>query len=138
MTALGARMRFLSPVARLLLAFIFIASGLSKISSWAAMVTMMQSKGIPLASFALAAAMLVEVLCGVAVLVGFRTRAASATLFAYLIPVTLIMHNFWAFKGIEAQQQLVNFMKNLSIMGGLLTTVVFGAGEYSFDARMKD
>ncbi|HYT56152.1 MAG TPA: DoxX family protein, partial [Verrucomicrobiae bacterium] len=52
-------------------------------------------------------------------------RWGALLLFLYLIPVTLIFHNFWAYSGIEMQTQLVNFLKNLSIMGGLLLVAAY-------------
>ncbi|MBI3544061.1 MAG: DoxX family protein [Deltaproteobacteria bacterium] len=128
-------MRYLSPVARLLLAFIFITAGLSKVSGWYETSLYMVSKGMRGIPFFLTAAIVIELVCGVALLIGYRVRAAALILFAYLIPVSLVFHDFWSFNGMEAQNQLIHFMKNVAIMGGLLTTVVHGAGAYSLDAR---
>ena len=93
----------------------------------------MASKGMPAVPFFLTLAILFEILCGVAILIGFRARVAAGLLFLYLIPVTLIFHNFWSVPGVEKQMQFVNFLKNISILGGLLHVVVYGAGRHSVD-----
>ncbi|MCS7271144.1 MAG: DoxX family protein, partial [Gemmataceae bacterium] len=56
-------------------------------------------------------------------------------LIVFLIPATVIFHNFWAFEGQEQQMQMIMFLKNLAILGGLLLVVGFGAGAYSLDNR---
>jgi putative oxidoreductase len=56
-------------------------------------------------------------------------------MFLYLIPVSLVMHNFWAYAGMERVDQMMHFLKNLSIMGGLLMVTAFGAGRLSLDGR---
>jgi len=54
----------------------------------------------------------------------------------YLIPTTLIFHNFWAFHGVEHQNQMMHFLKNVAIMGGLLEFYAVGAGSLSVDAKL--
>jgi putative oxidoreductase len=58
-------------------------------------------------------------------------------LFLYLIPVTLVMHNFWAAPAAEQQNQIINFLKNVAILGGLLKFCAAGAGAYSLDAMLS-
>ncbi len=73
-----------------------------------------------------------------ALLVGWHTRIAAGILFLYLIPVTLTFHNFWAYSGSMRQTQMINFLKNLAIMGGLLEFCAVGAFAMSMDAmRMR-
>ena len=79
---------------------------------------------IPLPAVAIGLAMLVELLGGIAILTGFYTRLAAWVLFLYLIPTTVIFHNFWAFDGVLEAGHLAMFEKNLAIMGGLLTPAV--------------
>ncbi len=66
-----------------------------------------------------------------------KARFAALALFLYLIPVTLIMHNFFGVGGAERQAQTIHFMKNLAIMGGLLMVTASGAGPFSVDARLE-
>ncbi len=81
-------------------------------------------------------AAVVELACGLAVLAGFKTRIVAWVLFLYLIPVTFFFHNFWAAQGAEQQTQMINFLKNAAIMGGLLLLAVNGAGAYSADGAL--
>lgn len=120
--------------ARALIAAIFLTSGLSKLASWSAVAGYMASKGMPAVPVLLAAAAAVEIIGGLSVLLGFRARMGAALLFLFLIPTTLIFHNFWALGGMERQMQLVSFFKNLAVMGGLLMVVSYGAGRLSLDA----
>jgi len=53
----------------------------------------------------------------------------------FLVPVTLVFHNFWAYQGAEAQLQTIQFLKNVSIGGGLLAIFAAGPGALSVDAR---
>ena len=80
----------------------------------------------------------IEVFGGLAILLGFQTRIAAWVLFAYLIPTSLVFHNFWALQGMERMDNQAHFFKNVAIMGGLLFVATFGAGAYSIDAaRLK-
>jgi putative oxidoreductase len=78
------------------------------------------SKKLPMPRAAIALAALIELAGGISVLIGFHAGIAAAILIGYLIPTTLIFHNFWAASGEEKQNQAVHFMKNIAIMGGLL------------------
>jgi putative oxidoreductase len=120
---------------RILMGLIFLISGLFKIMGYSQMVAFATSKGLPLASVGIACAIIVEVLGGLAVISGFKARIAAWVLFLYLIPTTLLFHNFWALKGMEQQDNMAHFMKNLAIMGGLLLLAAYGPGAYSVDAK---
>src|SRR5262245_42888322 len=125
---------YASAAGRLLVSVIFLLSGFMKIARWEETEAFMASHGMPATSVLLALAALTEVLGGLALLLGFQTRAAALLLFLYLIPTTLVFHNFWAYQGQEQQMQMINFLKNLAIMGGLLGFFAFGAGSLSLDA----
>jgi putative oxidoreductase len=111
---------FLIVFGRILLSLLFILSALSKIGAWAPLVQQLGAKGVPYAPFFLGAALVIELVVGLLLLLGWHTRLGAWVLFFYLIPTTVIMHNFWTYAGAEQQVQLVNFLKNLAIMGGLL------------------
>jgi putative oxidoreductase len=120
---------------RLLLALIFLQAGLSKITGWEMSAGYMSAHGMPLVPLFLAGAIAVEVLGGLALLLGWQTRLVGLIMAVYLVPVTLIFHNFWAAApGMEYMMQHTNFMKNLSIIGGLLMVFSLGGGGYSLDA----
>lgn len=120
---------------RILLSAIFIQAGISKIFNWEATAGYMQSQGMPLVPLFLLGALGVEILGGLSVLVGFFARLGALALFLFLIPTTLIFHAFWAVPEAHQHIQMIMFMKNLAIMGGLLMVVAFGAGPVSLDQR---
>ena len=124
----------LVPLGRALFAAIFLMSGPSHFNPGT--IAYAKSAGVPLAEFLVPAAGVLAFLGGLSVLLGWRARLGAAMLVAFLVPVTLSMHAFWAVKDpMMAQIQLAMFMKNLGLLGGALLVAHFGAGPYSLDAR---
>ena len=121
---------------RILISVMFLISGFFKVGGYAQIVGYAAAVHLPAPGVAIALAAAVELACGLAVLAGFRTRFAAWLLFLYLIPVTYFFHNFWAVQGMEQQTQMINFLKNAAIMGGLLVLAVNGAGAYSVDGKL--
>lgn len=122
---------------RILISAIFIVSGFAKISDPSSAMGYMNSAGIGHSDVLVYVAGCAELLGGAAVLLGFLTRLASLGLFVMLIITTYFFHHFWNMSGAEAKTQMVNFMKNLAILGGLLTLFAHGPGRYSIDARLR-
>jgi len=122
---------------RILLSLIFIASGFGKIGNWSGTAQYMASKGMVAVPFFLFMAIVFEIGGGLSVVLGLKARWGALALFLFLIPVTAIFHNFWAFADMERQMQMIHFMKNLAIMGGLLLVAARGAGPGSIDERKK-
>jgi putative oxidoreductase len=120
---------------RILLSLIFVMSGFSKISGWENTLGYMASKGMPMTQFFLFMAIVIEIAGGLSLLMGYKTRVGASLLIVFLIPATLIFHNFWTLTGMEQQMQMIMFMKNLAIIGGLLVVAGFGPGQISLDAR---
>jgi putative oxidoreductase len=114
--------RYLVIVGRVFLALIFLLSAFGKITNWNGTENMMAAKGIPLTAAALALAILFEVVGGLTVLTGYYARWGALALCLYLIPVTAYFHDFWSYTGPERQNMMIQFLKNLSIFGGLLVT----------------
>jgi putative oxidoreductase len=127
--------RYGTLVGRILLAAIFLMSGFDKFAQHAGTVAYAQAAGLPLADVAIYLAGAVELLGALSLILGFRARWGALALVLFLVPATLLFHNFWAFSGMDQQLQLGNFMKNLALIGGLLTVFVYGAGPLSLDAR---
>ena len=119
---------------RVLISAIFILSGVMKFMDWDATAAYMASKGMPFIPVLLPLAAILEIVAGTLVLSGAASRWAALALFLFLVPTTLIFHNFWAYQGMDQQLQLQHFFKNLSIMGGLALIVGLGAGPASVDA----
>lgn len=129
-------MKYLQPLARALVALIFIISGFGKIMGFDQTAAMMAGAGIPAAKLLLVPAIVIELLGGIALLVGYKARPVSLLLVLYLIPVTITIHAAHMFDpGQAGQQQMIQVLKNLAIMGGLLKFFADGAGAYSFDAK---
>jgi putative oxidoreductase len=118
---------------RILMSVVFLVSGLFKIGGYTQFVGYAAAKGVPMPSVAIACAVVLELAGGLAILVGFQTKIAAWLLFLYLIPVTFFFHNFWALQGAEQQNNMIHFLKNVAIMGGLVILAANGAGPYSVD-----
>ncbi|WP_372659129.1 DoxX family protein [Hydrogenophaga sp.] len=124
-------------VARLLLAALFLPAGLSKITGFAGTVGYIASVGLPLPTLGAAIAIAVEVLGGLALIVGLQTRWAALALALFTLGASVFFHNFWAVPAEQQFMQQLLFMKNVGVAGGLLALAAFGAGAFSLDARRK-
>ena len=119
--------------ARVGLGIIFLMSGFGKIAGWSGTVAHAGSKGVP--EILLAGAVALEIVGGISVLAGWKTRWGVAALLAFLAPVTVVFHGFWGYQGAEVHLQTIQFLKNVSIAGGLLALSAAGPGAISVDAR---
>ena len=124
-------------IARILLSIMFIYSGFGKLVGFDGTVGYIAKQGLPVPQLMAAVAVAVELGAGVLLLVGYKTRWAALAIFLFLIPTTLIFHNFWAVDAAQVQAQTIQFMKNLAIMGGMLYVMAFGAGPLSLDNRER-
>ena len=120
-------------VGRILLGALFIISGFGKISGYDGTAGYMASKGMPMVNLLLPAAIAVELGGGLLLAIGFKARWAALAIFLFLIPTTLIFHAFWGIDPKEAALQQINFLKNVSIAGGMLMVFAHGPGAYSVD-----
>ena len=119
-------------VGRVALGTIFLVSGLGKLAAWQRTAAYAGSKGVSEVLLAIATAL--ELLGAVSVVVGFRARWGALALLVFLVPVTLVFHNFWAAPGAQQQMEMAHFLKNLAIGGGLLIVFGRGAGALSIDS----
>jgi putative oxidoreductase len=129
--------RYFPVVGRFLLALIFVLSGWGKITGFEGTVAYMASKGMPFPQFLLPGAIIVELGGGLALMLGWKARWAALALFLFCIPTALVFHNFWAVPPEQAQNQMIHFLKNLAIMGGLLYVVAFGPGPFAIGGRPR-
>lgn len=119
-----------APVGRILLALMFLLAGFNKISGYSGTQAFMDSMGVP--GMLLPLVILLEVLGGLALILGWQTRLTAFLLAGFTIVATLIFHS-----NLGDNTQMLFFMKNLAIVGGLLLVVSNGAGPYSIDNRQQ-
>lgn len=123
---------------RVLLSTIFLLSGFGKVTTFGGTVAYAASAGVPAPKLMIAIAAAAELIGGLSLLLGAFARIGAGGLFLFLIPTTIVFHNFWAAPDAQAHlQQFVHFLKNLAIMGGLLMVVAAGPGPLSVDAARR-
>ena len=112
--------RVLPIVGRVLIAAIFILSGLSKLADPTGTIGYIASIGIPFPALALAGAVLVEVVGGVLLIAGYRMRAVATVIAVFSLATAVLFHH-----NLADQNQFIHFFKNVAIAGGLLQVVAF-------------
>ena len=115
-------------IARLLLATIFVLSGFFKIGAAEGTIGYIASVGLPFAEPIYYAVIALEIIGGIALVAGFKTRIVASALAAFSIAAAVFFHADFA-----DQNQFIHFLKNLALAGGLLQVAAFGAGRYSID-----
>lgn len=115
---------------RLLLALIFITSGWSKLAGIEGTVAYIASAGLPMPEVLAVLAGALELGAGLALVIGFKARGAALALAAFTTVATFA----WSMPAEQQFVQQLMFMKNLSLIGGLLTLAAVGAGSFSLDA----
>ncbi len=125
----------LSLIGRLLLAALFLPAGISKIGAFSGTAGYIGSVGLPLPELGAAIAIAVEILGGLALLLGWGTRWAALALAVFTLMASVFFHNFWAMPAEQMMVQQLMFFKNIAVIGGLLVLAAFGAGTLSVDAR---
>ena len=125
----------LSLLGRVLLALLFIPAGFAKVTGFSGTVGYIASKGVPFPELAAAAAVAVELVLGMLLLVGWQARWAALGIAFFTVVVSFIFHNFWAVPADQVMQQQQSFFKNIAVVGGLLTVAAWGPGAWSFDGN---
>ena len=119
---------------RLLFAAIFLMSGLEHFTRQT--ISYAESQGVPLASMFVPLSGLLAIAGGLCILLGYRAKLGAWLIVLFLVPVTLMMHRFWAVSDpTVAQMQMIMFLKNVSMLGGALLITQLGAGPLSLDSR---
>lgn len=118
-------------IARLCLAVLFISAGANKLMDYNSTYHYMETHGFTMIPFFLFGAAAIELLGGIALVLGYKIRWAAVILILFLIPTTVIFHNFWDASAGEAGMMRLFFFHNLATIGGLLYVVCFGAGNWA-------
>ncbi|ORT73574.1 DoxX family protein [Pseudomonas mosselii] len=122
-------------LARILLLILFVLSGWSKLSGFEGTVGYMTSLGAPAPMLAAAVAVIMELLVGILLILGFYTRPLALLFALFVLGTALLGHPFWNMVEPERSANMTQFLKNLAIVGGLLLLALTGAGRFSLDRR---
>ena len=125
-------MRYAVFAGRLLFSVIFILASAGHFSSGT--IEYAVQHGVPMARLFVPCSGVIALMGGLSVLVGYQARLGAWLLVLFLVPVTLVMHNFWAAPAAAVAIEKAMFMKNLTMLGGALLISYFGAGPLSLDA----
>lgn len=120
---------------RIGLAALFLWSGYSKLIYMDGNVGYMKAYGMPAAELLIWPALLVELIGGAMLLAGWKARWAALVLALFTVPATFVFHAYWGVPADQALNQQIHFMKNLAIIGGLLSVFAHGSGPYALDRR---
>ncbi len=122
--------KYFTLIGRIFLSLIFLFAGIGKITNFEGTQLYMSAYGIPLTGLFLILAFLVELIGSISIILGFKAKWGALLLILFLIPTTLIFHTKFS-----DQTQMIMFIKNLGLMGGLFFIYVFGPGDISFDSK---
>ena len=127
-------MRYLVALGRVFYSLIFIAGGLGHFSHQE--IAYAASQGVPIANILVPVSGIIAIVGGLSILLGFHGKVGAWLRVLFLVPVTFMMHNFWAVKDPMMQQfQMAMFLKNISMLGAALFFTQVGTGPLSLDSR---
>ena len=124
--------RYLPFLGRLLIGLPFAMSGFGKLASYGTTTAMIAAAGLPVAPLAYAVAVVVELGGGLLLVVGYQVRLVATALALFSIAAAVSFHSNFA-----DQNQMIHFLKNVMMAGGLLQITAFGAGAFSLDKRFS-
>ena len=127
----------LSLVGRLFLAALFVPAGIAKLTGFSGTVGYISSVGLPFPELGAALALTVEIVGGIALIIGWGTRPAALILALFTLVASVFFHNYWNAPADQQLMQQLLFFKNIAVVGGLLTLAAWGAGAWSVDARRR-
>ena len=123
---------------RLLLCTIFFMAAVgNKIPNFDRTAGYMASVGIPAPKLMLIGAIVFLIVGSLSVIVGFKARIGAFLLLTFLVLATYYFHAFWKVEGQAQQEQMIQFMKNLSMMGAMLFIMANGSGPLSVDSLLQ-
>jgi putative oxidoreductase len=123
-------------VARILLVTLFLIFGWQKLTGYGGTVEHFAQISVPVPPVSAIVSILMECFVSLAILLGVWTRPLAALFALYTLATGLLGHQYWTMTGTAQVANMINFYKNVSIMGGFLLLYATGAGKYSVDARI--
>jgi putative oxidoreductase len=130
---MAGRNDWIALLGRILLAGMFVVSGFQKISGFEGTAGYIAGRGLPLPQALAVLAILIELGGGILIIIGWKARWAALAFIVFLIVITPIFHGYWASPPEQMVDQQINFMKNVSILGGMVLLLAFGPGRCSVD-----
>lgn len=127
----------LALIGRILMAWLFIPAGFGKIAGFSGAVGYAASSGLPLPEVGVAIGLLIELLGGILLLIGWMTRPAALALALFTLVASFFFHAYWSLPADQAMMQQLLFNKNVAVVGGLLAFAAWGAGGFSVDAKNR-
>jgi len=118
---------------RICIGILFFWAGWTKIMDIEGTMSYMVSKQMPMVEFFLPAAIAMQNLGALSLIMGFLTRWGAALLIIFIVPASILFHNFWNLEGAVQLTEKIMFMKDVGVLGGLLLILAFGPGKYSID-----
>jgi len=125
----------LSLIGRVLMAWLFIPAGFGKIAGFSGSVAYASAMGLPMPEIGVAIGLVIELVGGILLLIGFMTRPAALALAFFTLVASFFFHAYWSLPADQAMMQQLMFNKNIAVVGGLLAFAAFGAGGWSMDAK---
>jgi putative oxidoreductase len=127
-------MKYFVLLGRMLYVAIFIMSGPNHFTAGA--IGYAASKGVPMASILVPLSGIIAFVGALSILLGYKAKYGAWLIVVFLLPITFMIHNFWTYTDpMQAQMHMVNFMKNLSMLGAALMIAHFGSGPLSLDKK---
>jgi len=134
-TMSGQQKDLLILLARILLVLLYVIFGWEKLIGFGGTVGYMASLGLPMPTVVAAIVVVMEFFVGLALVIGWYTRPLALLLALYTLGTAIIGHHYWTLTGDAHAENMINFYKNVSIMGGLVLLCVTGPGKYSVDKK---
>ncbi len=120
---------------RICIGLLFLWAGVAKIQGLEGTASYMASKQMPFITFFLPAAIVIQILGALSLIIGYKARWGAAVLIIFIVPASIIFHDFWNLQGVERLTEQIMFMKDVGILGGLLGILAFGPGKYAVNCH---
>ncbi len=122
---------------RILLSLLFLIFGWEKLVGFSGTIAYFTHNGVPFPALATLIAVVMEFFVGILIVLGVLTRPLAVLLALYTFGTALIGHPYWRITDATHVEMMINFYKNISIIGGCFLLYVTGAGRYSVDAKLN-
>lgn len=125
-------------VGRVLLALLFIPAGIAKIPGFSGSVHYAAAHNLPLPELAIAVSIVIELVFGILILIGWQTRWIAIVYIIYNVVLAFVFHAYWSDPPAQAMGNKINFYKNLGLAGAFFFLLAWGPGGWSVDGRRGD